>query len=389
LLSTEIKQIIADVFSDIASGIKSGSFKEKVKIGLTTFGSEHGIEEMIKAAEMAKNKYNDFDIVLIGPKTSFNIGNVETIEVKDSEEVHKVMVELLESGKINGCVTQHFEFPIGVSTVGRVITPGKASDMIIATTTGTTSTNRVEAMVFNAISGIAVAKTLGIKKPKIGILNLDGARQVERILKEVKSNGYEFDFANSLRIDGGAVMRGNDLLAGTPDVMICDSLTGNLLIKIFSSFTTGGDYETLGAGYGPGVGEGYNKLVNIVSRASGAPLICEALKYCAICAENNLISTTENEFKKANSVGLREIINKTIKVKEVASEEEVKIPPKKIVTFAIPGIDILELENACKSLWKEGIYSESGMGCTGPIVLVNEDDGGKAIVELIKLGYKD
>ena len=389
MLSTEIKQIIADVFSDIASGIKSGSFKEKVKIGLTTFGSEHGIEEMIKAAEMAKNKYNDFDIVLIGPKTSSDIENVETIEVKDSEEGHKVMVSLLESGKINGCVTQHFEFPIGVSTVGRVITPGKASDMIIATTTGTTSTNRVEAMVFNAISGIAVAKTLGIKNPKIGILNLDGARQVEEIFKDVKSNGYELEFANSLRTDGGAVMRGNDLLAGTPDVMICDSFTGNILIKIFSSFTTGGDYETLGDGYGPGVGEGYNKLVNIVSRASGAPFICEALKYCATCAENNLISITENEFKKANSVGLKEIINKTTKVKEVADEEEVKIPPKKIVTFAIPGIDILELENACKSLWKEGIYSESGMGCTGPIILVNEEDGGKAIVSLIKLGYKD
>lgn len=385
-MSTEIKQIIADVFSDIANGIKSGSFKEKVKIGLTTFGSEHGIEEMIKAAEMAKNKYNDFDIVLIGPKTS---SELENVEVKDSEEGHKVMVEMLESGKINGCVTQHFDFPIGVSTVGRVITPGKASDMIIATTTGTASTNRVEGMVLNAISGIAVAKTLGIKNPKLGILNLDGARQVERILKEVKANGYELEFANSLRLDGGAVMRGNDLLVGTPDVMICDSLTGNLLIKIFSSFTTGGDYETLGAGYGPGVGEGYDKLVNIVSRASGAPLICDALKYCATCAENNLISVTEAEFKKANAAGLKEIISKTIKVKIEVDEEEIKMPPKKIVTFSIPGIDILELDNACKSLWKEGIYSESGMGCTGPIILVNEEDGSKAIVSLIKSGLKD
>lgn len=384
-MSTEIKQIIADVFSDIASGIKSGSFKEKVKIGLTTFGSEHGIEEMIKAAEMANNKYNDFDIVLIGPKTS---SDIENIEVKDSEEGHKVMVAMLESGKINGCVSQHFDFPIGVSTVGRVITPGKASDMIIATTTGTTSTNRVEAMVLNAISGIAVAKTLGIKNPKLGILNLDGARQVERILRELKSNGYEFEFANSLRLDGGPIMRGNDLLVGTPDVMICDSLTGNLLIKIFASYTTGGDYETLGAGYGPGVGEGYDKLVSIVSRASGAPLICEALKYCAACAENNIISKSRDEFKKANAAGLKEIINKVTKVKEV-KDEEVKIPPKKIVTFAIPGIDILELETACKGLWKEGIYSESGMGCTGPIILVNEEDGGKAIVELIRLGFKD
>jgi len=385
-VSNEINKIIAEVFSDIANGIKSGSFKEKVRIGLTTFGSEHGVEEMVRAAEMAKNKYGDFDIVMIGPKVS---SDIETIEVENAEEGHKKMVELLENGELHGCVTQHFDFPIGVSTVGRVITPGRGKDMVIATTTGTSSTNRVEGMVLNAISGIATAKAIGIKNPKVGILNLDGARQVERILKEVQSNGYEFEFADSLRADGGSVMRGNDLLAGTPDVMVCDSLTGNLLIKIFSSFTTGGDYETVGAGYGPGVGEGYKKLVNIVSRASGAPLICEALRYCATCAQNKLINVANDEFKKANEAGLKDIINKTVKAKkEAASEEEVKIPPQKVVTFAIPGIDILELENACKVLWKEGIYSESGMGCTGPIILVNEEDGSAAIEILIKSGMK-
>ena len=46
-------------------------------------------------------------------------------------------------------------------------------------------------------------------------------------------------------------MRGNDLLMGTPDVMVVDSLTGNLFMKVFSAFTTGGDYEASGFGYGP------------------------------------------------------------------------------------------------------------------------------------------
>lgn len=40
-------------------------------------------------------------------------------------------------------------------------------------------------------------------------------------------------------------MRGNDLLAGTPDIMVMDSLTGNLMMKIFSAYTTGGSYESL------------------------------------------------------------------------------------------------------------------------------------------------
>lgn len=384
MASNATKAMIAEVFNEIAEGIKSGSFKKKVRIGLTILGSEHGVEEMVKAAKLAKGKYGDFDIVLIGAKVT---DEFETIEVSDAEEGHKKMVELLEKGQIDGCVTQHFDFPIGVSTVGRVVTPGMGREMIIATTTGTTSTNRVEGMVINAISGISTAKALGIENPKVGILNVDGARQVERILTEVKNRGYEFNFAESLRADGGAVMRGNDLLAGTPDVMVCDSLTGNLLIKIFSSFTTGGNYETVGYGYGPGIGDNYDKLVNIVSRASGAPLICEALRYCATCAQNKVLSIASNEFKAAKKAGLQEEIDKVTKKAAPAAAEEVKMPPKKVVTFAIPGIDILELEDACKSLWKEGVYSESGMGCTGPVILVGEDEGEKAQEILKKAGY--
>ncbi|MBU3191079.1 glycine reductase [Clostridium bowmanii] len=376
-----VKKMIAEVFSDIASGIQNGKFKNNVRIGLTTLGSEHGVEEMVKAAEIAKNKFNDFDIVLIGPKVE---SDFEIIEVDTAEEGHKKMTELLECGNLNGCVTQHFDFPIGVSTVGKIVTPGKGTDMILATTTGTTSTNRVEGMVLNAISGIATAKAIGIKNPTVGILNLDGARQVERILKEVQSNGYEFTFADSLRADGGAVMRGNDLLAGTPDIMVCDSLTGNLLVKTFASFTTGGNYETIGAGYGPGIGSNYDKLVNIVSRSSGAPLIAEALKYCASCAENNVLDIARAEFVSANKAGLAEAINKVIKkVEKSDTQEEVKIPKKRVVTFPILGIDILELEDACKCLWKQDVYSESGMGCTGPVVLVPEDESDKAI-EILK-----
>lgn len=371
----QANQMIAEVFNEISEGIKGGSFGKKMRIGLTILGSEHGTYEMVKAAEMASKKYPDFQVVLIGTKNS---SKLETIEAKSAEEGHKIMVEMLDKGNLDGCVTQHFDFPIGVSTVGKVVTPGRGRDMLIATTTGTSSTNRVEGMAINAILGVATARAMGIENPKVGLLNLDGARKVERILNEVKDKGYDIEFAESLRADGGSVMRGNDLLAGTPDVMVCDSLTGNLLIKLFSSFTTGGDYETVGAGYGPGIGENYDKLINIVSRASGAPLICEALKFCADCAKNNVLQIANEEFKKANKAGLKEIINKNTKEKTNEVIEEVKMPPRKVVTSDITGIDILELDNACKVLWKEGIYSESGMGCTGPIILVNPEDLEKA-----------
>ncbi|MEG0128085.1 MAG: glycine/sarcosine/betaine reductase complex component C subunit alpha [Clostridium sp.] len=373
-----VKKLIGDVFNDIADAIQSGSFASRVKVGLTVLGSEHGVDELVKAAEMATAKYKDFEVVLIGPKVDTTL---KVYEVASEEEAHKVMEELLDSKEIGGCVTMHYNFPIGVSTVGRVITPAKGSEMIIATTTGTSSTNRVEGMVKNAIYGIIAAKSVGIKNPTVGILNVDGARQVERALNELKANGYDFSYTESMRADGGAVMRGNDLLTGTPDVMVTDSLTGNILMKMFGSFTTGGSYESTGYGYGPGIGEGYGRLINIISRASGAPVICEALRYCASCAQNDIIEVSKNEFAAVNKAGFKDVCSKITaadKKASASSEEEVVAPPKKVVTGQIPGVDILDLEDSVKELWKVGIYAESGMGCTGPIVLVAEEDEAKA-----------
>lgn len=386
MANENIKSLIGEVFNEIADSIKSGTFGRRVKIGLTTLGSEHGVGELIRAAEMASRKYSDFEVVLIGPKAETSL---KVYEANEDCEAHKIMEELLDSNEIQGCVTNHYNFPIGVSTVGRVVTPGKGREMLISTTTGTSSTNRVEGMVKNAVYGIITAKAIGIDNPTVGILNIDGARQVERALKELDSKGYKINFTESLRADGGAVMRGNDLLAGTPDVMVMDSLTGNLLIKVFSSYTTGGDYEAAGYGYGPGVGEGYNRLINIISRASGAPLVCEALRFCASCAQKDIIGIAKKEFEALNRSGFKDILSKLTQASESKKEkaEEVKAPAKKVVTFQIAGIDILELENAVQELWRNDIYSESGMGCTGPIVLVNDEDADRAKEVLVKKEY--
>ena len=46
-------------------------------------------------------------------------------------------------------------------------------------------------MVKNAIYGIITAKACGIEKPTVGILNVDGARQLKEHLKVSTSKGYE------------------------------------------------------------------------------------------------------------------------------------------------------------------------------------------------------
>lgn len=348
-------------------------------------GSELGSENVIRGAELAQKRDPSMEVVLIGPKADSDLTQ-EVVETED--EGYKRMETLLDSGELDACVTMHYNFPIGVSTVGRVVTPSLGKEMFIATTTGTSATNRVEAMVRNGIHGIVTAKSMGIENPTLGILNVDGARQVEKALKELVEKGYDINFVESSRSDGGYVMRGNDLLLGTPDVMITDTLTGNILMKMFSSFTTGGSFEAAGFGYGPGIGEKQEREVLIISRASGSPVIANAISFGADLARGGLKQVSKDEFAKVNKAGLKEIIEKLTKDSAPKSqEEEVKAPPKETVTGTIGGIDIMELDDAVSVLWKNGIYAESGMGCTGPIVMVNEEKLQDAIKALSSGGY--
>ena len=269
-----VNQTIVETFREVAEYLETGRSGRRPRLLLTGMGSEHGEENSMQAAVMAARV--GLDVSYIG---TLEGEGVTTVPVADEEAGHRKMVELLESGAADAAVTMHFPFPIGVSTVGRVVTPARGKSMFLATTTGTSSANRLEGMILNTIYGIITAKACGIQEPTVGILNVDGARACETALRQLQQAGYPIRFAESVRADGGAVMRGNDVLQGTPDVMVCDSLTGNVLIKMLSSFTTGGSFESTGYGYGPGIGRDYDKLVLIISRASGAPLIANALSF--------------------------------------------------------------------------------------------------------------
>lgn len=381
-MASSIEKMIASTFMEMAQGLETGNFGRKPKIALTGMGSEHGEENVIDAAKMAAK--NGIDVYYIG---TLEAEGVTTIQVANEEDGHKKMEELLASKAVDTAVTMHFPFPIGVSTIGRVVTPAKGKELFVATTTGTSSADRIEGMIKNAIYGVIAAKSCNIEKPTVGILNVDGARQTEIALKELAKNGYDMHFAESGRSDGGCIMRGNDVLQATPDVLVCDSLTGNILIKMLSSFQTGGSYETMGYGYGPGIGEDYEQLVMIISRASGAPVIAGAIAYAAELITGKVFHVAKEELQKANKAGLKEILLARKATEKVIEKEEVTAPAKQPVTAQISGIEIMDLEEGVKVLWKIGIYAESGMGCTGPIILVAEENLAKAEVELKRTGY--
>lgn len=365
----KMKKIVAETFLDLAHMLETGQSGKKMPIAVTAIGSEHGEETIYSAALEAAKK--GISVKVIGTR-DVKVENLESVLVSSEEEGHKKMDEMLSNKEVYGAVTMHYPFPIGVSTVGRVITPAAGRKMYLATTTGTSSVNRVEGMIKNAIYGIVTAKACGVGEPLVGILNVDGARQTEIALQKLKENGYDIRFASSGRSDGGMIMRGNDLLTASADVMVMDSLTGNVLSKLLSAYTTGGKYESLGYGYGPGIGEGFEKLIMIVSRASGVPVIEGAIEFAKEMLLGEYQKVLSEEFKKARKAGLNDILLELKSGKREESADAIKVPQKEVVTEEILGIEIMDLEDAVTCLWGAGIYAESGMGCTGPVVLVGE-----------------
>lgn len=368
-----IKEQIAQTFEEIAVGLESGQYGRRLRVGITLCGSEHGEAEVLRGAELAQAADSTVEVVAIG---SVMDTKLTCVYAEDMDSSHKIMDDMLESGGLDAAVTMHYNFPIGVSTIGRVTTPAFGKKMLLGSTTGTSDTERTSAMIKNAISSIAVAKACGNTEPTVGILNIEGARQVERSLQKLKQGGYPICFTESSRADGGVVMRGNDLLQGVPDIMVMDSLTGNVMVKTLSAFSSGGSYEALGDGYGPGVGLGYDQIVNIISRASGAPVIAGAIGFAAACAKGNLPERVKEEYALAQKAGLNEILDglEASLNKSKEKVEEIKAPPEKVVTEEIAGIEIFSLEDAVQCLWKNNIYATSGMGCTGPVVLVAPED---------------
>ena len=377
----DLNSLISNMFRELADSVEEQN--RRLTVGVTTFGNEHGITEVIKGAELAKERYPFVNVVLIGEGLD---SRLPLVTATDEMDARQKMQNLLSEGNIDAAITMHYDFPLGTSTVGRLVAPGSGREFFLASTTGLTDAHRIIAMIKNAIGGIALARVLGNSNPTVGILNIDGAVQVQRALNDLRTKGYTFDWAESLRQDGGPLMRGNDVLVGTPDVLVCDTLSGNLMVKLLSAMTTGGRIEVTGFGYGLGVGEKFLQNIGIVSRASGALVIANAIGYAAQAVRINLTERVQQEYLRAKQFGLLDIF-KRLAPSEKSNNDIIAPKQTSSATEDIRGVDVLDLEEAVREVWKMGIFAAMGMGCTGPVIMIALDDKEKVKAILKEKGY--
>lgn len=384
------RALIGEALAELVAGARGNA--PRMRIGLMAMGGEMPVEEYLQGAALAMRLDPRIQVVGLGPRPAGLLPDgLDWIETPACEvDVAAALEKALESAgpaPLQGAVALHYPFPVGVATLGRIQTPARGRPMILASSTGISAPHRACAMLRNALYGIAAAKALGVENPSLGVLNLDAAPQVMRALTRLRERGYPLRFGQSVRQGGGALLRGNDLLAGAADVCVCDTLTGNALMKVFAAFSSGGSYETSGWGYGPSAGEGWNKVVSIVSRASGAPVIANALAYTAQAVRGNLPGRVAEELRAARAAGLDGELAALNPAAAQASAQAAP-PPRPPVTPTneeIHGIDVLDLEKAVHALWKAGIYAEAAMGCTGPVVKLASETRERA-EELLRAG---
>ncbi|MGE9984155.1 glycine/sarcosine/betaine reductase complex component C subunit alpha [Desulfovibrio sp. SGI.169] len=380
------RALIGAALAELVATARGGGPRNRV--GLMAAGSELPVEEFLLGAVTAMRQDSRLQVVGLGPRPAALPEGMDWIETPDCEaDIAAAMEKALNSGDLEGAVALHYPFPVGVTTMGRICTPARGKPMILASSTGISAPQRACAMLRNAIYGLATARAVGIVEPTLGVLNLDAAPQVMRALGRMAEKGYALRFGRSVRKDGGALLRGNDILAGAVDVCVCDTLTGNALAKVFAAFSTGGGYEAAGWGYGPSTGEGWGKVVSIISRASGAPVIANALAYTAQALRGGLPARVAAELRAARAAGLDEELEALLPRAEADAGDAPAMPPAEPTDEEIHGIDVLDLENAVHVLWKEGIYAEGAMGCTGPVVKLASSSLEKAKGLLRSAGY--
>ena len=104
-----------------------------------------------------------------------------------------------------------------------------------------------------------------------------------------------------------------------------------------------------------------------------------AIEYAVSLLKHGMSDIAKAEFSKVRKAGIDNILKELAQPKGDSDSAEVKMPPKEVVTEQIPGIEVMDLEDAVAALWKEQIYAESGMGCTGPIIRISEANKEKAV----------
>lgn len=159
------RAILGKALEDLVARARSG--KEPCRIGLMASGGEHSDAEFLAAASAAMSADPALTVVGVGPKPSGILPQgMDWIETGcEGPELASGMENALAQGRIHGAVALHYPFPLGVTTVGRVLTPGTGKPLFMASCTGMSAAHRQEGYAAQRDTGRGCSQGVGHNLP--------------------------------------------------------------------------------------------------------------------------------------------------------------------------------------------------------------------------------
>lgn len=237
-----------------------------MRIVIDAMGGDNAPDEIIKGVVEAADKV-DAELVLVGKEDVIKeklkeYDKKENITIKNATEVitmEEVPTKAIKSKKDSSMVVglnmikeKEADIFISAGSTGALLTgallnvgrikgisrPALATvlpsqeDKFLLLDMGANANCKPEYLAqFAKMGAIYMEKTMGVKNPKVGLVNVgteeekgsDLAKGAHKLLKE-----SDLNFVGNIE--------GRDLMMGTVDVAVCDGFTGNVILKTLEGF---------------------------------------------------------------------------------------------------------------------------------------------------------
>ncbi|MCD6551701.1 phosphate acyltransferase PlsX [Thermotoga sp.] len=223
-----------------------------MRIAIDVMGGDRAPDEILKGALLA-SKEIEGEIILVGPREIVEktglpfVAAAEIVKMDDSplEVLRKkdssmyVGLKMVSEGKVDAFVSAGATGPLflgATSIVGKIegverpalgVAVPSLKGFTVLIDAGASAKVRPEHLLDFSLMGIAYAKVLGVKSPRVGLLNIgaeetkghEGLRKAFSLLKEHLGETF---YGN---------VEGHDINLGTVNVVVTDGFSGNVALK--------------------------------------------------------------------------------------------------------------------------------------------------------------
>ena len=241
-----------------------------IRIAVDAMGGDYAPDEIVKGAILAAQRGEDIEIILVGPteilekkwneyspsnSLPVRLVNADSFLTEDDSAVSvirnksnssiAVAVKLVREGKADAAVGAGYSGAVAVSAIQyigmlegierpAIIAPlsSFAKNTLLLDAGANVDCKSHQLLSFGVVGSICAKSLFNITNPTVGLLST-GAESTKG--GEVVREAYTMLQNSGLNFVGN--IEGSDILSGRANVIICDGLTGNVVLKFYESIS--------------------------------------------------------------------------------------------------------------------------------------------------------